>query len=219
MSWAINWLVRPIVGVLLGRAFVEALHVLGYFPDRWLGQWIAQMIAQPSAEMIELAKWGIAATVGLALLGIYEVYRWRPLRLANDEINRQAVNSTGEAATGAVVRDVDISEALAYIAFRAWGRGFDEVVASPNGAAEYDEFLQAAADGQIPIWGRRETYGVLEPIPAEYWRHHRLDWFTLVKGQARTEVAHARPPHYEGLMTSRSAVQRQWPQSTSRPAI
>jgi hypothetical protein len=46
----------------------------------------------------------------------------------------------------------------------------------------YDRCLQAAADGIIPIWGKREPYSVHEPIPNEYWFTNRFEWFDLLKG-------------------------------------
>jgi hypothetical protein len=70
-------------------------------------------------------------------------------------------------------------------------------------------FLQAAADGLVPIWGKRENWAVHQPIPRDYWYQNRIDWFSLLKGDAKSESStHTfQGDHYLSLMTSKAAVE------------
>jgi hypothetical protein len=114
-----------------------------------------------------------------------------------------------------LVRDIGVSEAIAYVCFRKWGSKFYDAAGSNevSGAKEYDEFLQAVADDQIPIWGKKENYHVYEPVPHEYWFDNRIEWFDLLKDKPSTEVAigSVRGERYLSLMTSRKAVEHFWP--------
>jgi hypothetical protein len=108
-------------------------------------------------------------------------------------------------------RDVNLSEAVAYVCFREWGKTFGEAAGSSpavEAATAYDKSLQAAADGKIPIWGKREPYGVHEPIPREYWFTNRFEWFDLLKGKPSSEPSKGafKGDSYSSLMTSKEAV-------------
>ena len=122
-----------------------------------------------------------------------------------------------ETATGLldVWRDVGIGEAVGYICFREWGHNFLAATGSEyaDGGKEYDELLQAFADGVVPVWGKRNSYGVHESIPAEYWYKNRIDWFSLLRNEPRTEPSNAtfNGDGYTSLMTSRATVERHWP--------
>jgi hypothetical protein len=110
-------------------------------------------------------------------------------------------------------RDVGIGEAVGYICFREWGHNFLAATGSEHasGGKEYDELLQAFADGVVPVWGKRNSYGVHEPIPKEYWFINRIDWFSLLRNEPSTErnaISMGEP--YISLMTSRAAVERYW---------
>jgi hypothetical protein len=127
---------------------------------------------------------------------------------------REQVISLRQQLTPATVRDVGIGDALGYVAFRDWGQNFLAAVGSEyvSGAKEYDEFLQALADGNIPSWGKRNNYGVHEPIPANFWFDNRIDWLSVLRDEPKTET-NAMPAGslFTSLMTSRSAVARYWP--------
>jgi hypothetical protein len=130
---------------------------------------------------------------------------------ADDALKRlDALNSDGGST-----RDAGIGEAVSYICFREWGHNFRAAAGSAHasGAKEYDELLQALADGQVPAWGKTNSYGVHEPIPVEYWFNNRIDWFSLLRNEPRTEPSNAtfRGDAYTSLMTSRAAVERYWP--------
>jgi hypothetical protein len=112
-------------------------------------------------------------------------------------------------------RDVGIGEAVGYICFREWGHNFKACAGSTHvsGGKEYDDLLQSFADGKIPVWGKRENYGVHEPISKEYWFNNRIDWFSLLRDEPNTEPTSAafKGDSYSSLMTSRATVERYWP--------
>jgi hypothetical protein len=114
-----------------------------------------------------------------------------------------------------VVRDTSVEEAIAYMCFGAWGRRFADAAGSPavSGSWEYSQFQQAAADGDVKIWGRPSSGRVYEPIPKEFWRENSIEWFSLLKGEANTEpLGRVRETgsilRYGSLMTSRSDTER-----------
>jgi hypothetical protein len=71
---------------------------------------------------------------------------------------------------------------------------------------------QLAFDGVLPIWGRKASYHLLEPIASEFWKDHRLDWFSFLKGKPDVLATKPSPSHGRtekplvGLMTSRAAI-------------
>ena len=62
-------------------------------------------------------------------------------------------------------RDVGIGEAIAFMCLGKWGSKFMEAVGAMgvDATANYNSLLQAAADGTIPVWGKRPNNGVYEP--------------------------------------------------------
>ena len=112
----------------------------------------------------------------------------------------------------AVVRDVSVDEAIAYICFGAWGRKFFDAANSPevSGSREFNQFQQAAADGEVPVWGRLSKARLFEPIDKEFWRKNRIEWFGSLKGEPHTEQIerHGTQPRYIDLMTSRAETER-----------
>ena len=108
-------------------------------------------------------------------------------------------------------RDVGLSEAIAFVCFREWGKNFLEATGgSPpvEATMAYERCLQAAADGIIPVWGKRERYSVYEPRPREYWFTNGFEWIDLLKGKASSEphIGAFKGDSYSSLMTSKEAV-------------
>jgi hypothetical protein len=108
-----------------------------------------------------------------------------------------------------------VGEAIAYMRFGFWGNTFLDAIKNrtSGSTSEYDYFLQAAADGEVTVWGRKSEVGVYEPIPHEYWFSNRIDWFGLMKGKPDTEsnTKSFRGDRYLHLMTSRVQVEAKWP--------
>jgi hypothetical protein len=119
------------------------------------------------------------------------------------------------------IRDAGVSEAVAYVCFGQWGKSFFEAAATKDvdGAAGYDQYLQSAADGIVPVWGRRNQISVYEPIPHEYWYKNRIDWFSLLKGDPKTESSEHSfsGDRYLSLMTSRAAIEARWTPKNPEP--
>jgi hypothetical protein len=113
-------------------------------------------------------------------------------------------------------RDIGISEAVGYVAFREWNKSFKDVAGSSDvsGGPENDEVWQALADGVVPSWGKRDEYGVHEPIPASYWFANKVEWFSLLRGRERTQsnVSSFTGDQYTSVKTSRTAVENYWPE-------
>jgi hypothetical protein len=110
-----------------------------------------------------------------------------------------------------VNRDVTVGEAIAYLCFGEWGKRFSDAAQSSahDANSKLGEFLQSAADGQIPVWGKKKTEGVYEPIPKEFWFKNRIEWFGLLKDAAFSESSRgAQGERYFFLMTSRAAVEK-----------
>jgi hypothetical protein len=134
-------------------------------------------------------------------------------------IRRHAIDRLGDRQKSETAlqsrRDVSVGEAIAYLCFCEWGRRFVDAAASPDvsGNLEHTQFQQAAADGDVRIWGRPSAGRVYEPIPKEYWRENRIEWFSLLKGEPDTEpLGRAKETgplqRYNSLMTSRSDTER-----------
>ena len=112
-------------------------------------------------------------------------------------------------------RDISVGEAIAYLCFGSWGKSFHDAAASPevSGSWEYNQFQQAAADGEVRIWGRLSANRVYEPIAKEFWRDNNIEWFSLLNADDHTEpigrVDTRGPVHrYSSLMTSRADAER-----------
>jgi hypothetical protein len=71
---------------------------------------------------------------------------------------------------------------------------------------------QLAAEGALPIWGRRQGYWALwELAPPEFWRHHQVDYQSFL--EADPNLLHALPCNggshaaaIGALMTSKASV-------------
>ncbi|SFI32521.1 hypothetical protein [Bradyrhizobium sp. Gha] len=190
-------------------------NLLEFFRAIW-SEWFSRMSGPLSVPAAIAALW-IENTTGKVLLAItafvciwaasYSVWRRERDRVSSLEAAAKAGPT--------VVRDVGLGEAVGYICFRRWGESFVAAASSSNvsGSREYDELLQAAADGEIPIWGKKAAHGVHEPIPGEFWFKHRMDWFSLLRGSPETEssVRSGSDETYLELMTSRAAIERYWP--------
>jgi hypothetical protein len=157
-----------------------------------------------SAPGVVLAALAAAAFVSIIVL-VLKIIISRPKTKNPVERNVQIIlqNPT---------RDVGLSEATAFLCLRIWGKRFIDAAGTSgvDAASKYDEILQAAADGRLPIWGKRMKHGVFEPIPREYWFDNRFDWFSLLRNDANSESSKHTfsGDKYLSLMTSRSAIEK-----------
>jgi hypothetical protein len=76
------------------------------------------------------------------------------------------------------------------------------------------QYLQAAADGHVQVWGKPTYSEIFEPIEQEFWRKYQIEWFSLLRGRTITEPAvlgAKRGCEYVDLMTSKAQVEALWP--------
>lgn len=151
--------------------------------------------------------WG--PTLALVGCGLYLFWQTGKHKAATPEVNAPVIREAHAPAVKNPVRDVAVSEAIAYLVVQEWEKSFLDVAKDINAAKLYDDFLQAAADGTVPVWGKKTNHGVYEPIPREFWYENRIEWFGLLKKSAHTESSkHSfKGDSYQALMTSRAAVE------------
>jgi hypothetical protein len=102
--------------------------------------------------------WGpILASVGC---GLYLFWRTGKQRAATPGVNAPVVREAHAPAVKNPVRDAAVGEALAYLGVQEWGKSFFDVAKSKDidAAKLYDDFLQAAADGTVPVWGKKANH-------------------------------------------------------------
>lgn len=118
-------------------------------------------------------------------------------------------------------RDVGVSEAVAYVSFREWGKRFIDAAGSSDvdAVASLREFQQAALDGDVSIWGKHPPSEIFDLIQAGFWSRHQIEWFGLLKGNPTTEPTISASDGGnapESLMTSRQQVEATWPKKRAR---
>jgi hypothetical protein len=107
-------------------------------------------------------------------------------------------------------RDVGVGEAIAFMCLGKWGSRFSDAAGAPgvDTVSKYNTLLQAAADGAIPVWGKRQNYGVHEPIPKDFWFNNDFEWFSMLRWDAHSQskTSTFQGDRYLSLMTSRVAA-------------
>jgi TIR domain len=76
------------------------------------------------------------------------------------------------------------------------------------------EFHVAALDGRLPIWAKRGKSDAWEALPKEFWQHHLIAvQFDRAAGYLDVQRVNRLPhwPSYREFMTSKRAVDAQWP--------
>lgn len=130
-----------------------------------------------------------------------------------DDVHKKATTSR---------RDIGVGDAIAYMAFGMWGHTFEEAASSHDidVAWAQRQFHQAAADGDVAVWGRPSDARLYTPIGKEYWLENKIEWFSLLKSSPHTEPANPRDlsqQRYIDLMTSRSDAE--WLFNTQSPEV
>lgn len=111
-------------------------------------------------------------------------------------------------------RDVPLPEGIVWVLKRQWDGSFAEAVNTemgPLGNAA-SAVRQAAADGEIRVWGKPSRTSVHVEIRPEFWIDHQPDWMSLITGESSTEPTehHALHERYFDLMVSRADFTRKW---------
>jgi hypothetical protein len=188
---------------------VDALIVRELAP--WLGATAAEVIERFSAV-------ALAAAMSLYVVAALYFYLKR-------EFARQSAptpnGSIKPAAPIPAQRDVWLYEAICRIFLGRWDR-----IALQRGKLDLDSadsavlqdlitrhIRQLAADGTLPIWGKRPgSWALWELVPPAFWRDHQVDYQSFL--EADPKLLHALPCNGTGthaaaigeLMTSRTAV-------------
>lgn len=116
--------------------------------------------------------------------------------------------------------DVDLSDAIFYVAYREWSRTIAAAAESasiPKLAAARNDVMRAARDGSLPIWGRLHLGEPMEVIPADFWSRFEVSFFEVAAG-ARTLRSQPAPRNrwasefpYRDLATCSATVETLWP--------
>ncbi len=145
-----NWIIKPIIGVLVGQTAIQLAHLFGFYPDRLLAEGVYGLVTQtPSPEIVELFQWGLAAVIGLSLLGAYEFAK---SRRKSPSVDTDPYVSLKEAAT------------IAYEETR--GTKVAAIIEGPNKDNILGYYARALFKGTT-LYGNRPPSRKLEAIPNE----------------------------------------------------
>jgi hypothetical protein len=184
----------------------------------WVARQIAPWLGGIEAEVVErLAAVAVAGALSLFVIGGLYVYLRR--ELARQSV-RAANGPTRQPTQTPPRRDVWLYDAICRIFLGRWDlialqRG-KLALDGPDSAVLKDlvtrHIRQLAAEGTLPIWGRRRGYWALwELAPPLFWKHHQVDYQSFLEADPR--LLHALPCNGAGhalsigeLMTSKAAV-------------
>lgn len=151
---------------------------------------------------------GFAAIIGAAVWAAWPVLRRRLPR-------RSAIRP-------APWRDWNMKQGL------QWWEKTHGADATERGLEFFSTVRQAALDGHITVWGRRNmqmftykdyAFRPLEEIPSEHWKHHDFDSVRYIYGDEKATIREASSPpsgeiaevrYYDLTVTSRE-IQSLWP--------
>ncbi len=191
------------------ESLVDALIVRELEP--WLDATQAEMVERFSAV-------AVAGALSLCVIGLLYCYLRREFARQS---GRASNGSIKQAAPMRVRRDVWLYDAVCRIFLGRW-----DPIALKRGRLDVDDadaavlrdlitrhIRQLAADGTLPIWGRRPgSWALWEPVPPEFWRDHQVDYQSFL--EADPKLLHALPCNGSGrhtaaigeLMTSRASI-------------
>jgi hypothetical protein len=196
--------------MFLGQSTYEMLV------EGWVAQQIAPWLGGLGAEVVQrLAAVAVAGAVSLYVTGGLYCYLRR-------QFARQAAHMANGSTRPQVPprRDVWLYDAICRIFLGRW-----DLIAMKRGKLDLDSadgevlqdlvtrhIRQLAAEGTLPIWGRRRGYWALwELAPPGFWKHHQVDYQSFL--EADPKLLHALPCNGANhslsigeLMTSKAAV-------------
>ena len=194
--------------MFIGEASYERLA------EAWLLAHIEPWLGAGAARLVE-------RFAALAVAGAISLYVTAALYL---HLRRQFAGEAAQLAHRSAARppqrDVWLYDAICRIFLGRW-----EAISLRGGRLDLDGMVapvlqdlvgrhirQLAADGTLPIWGRRRgTWGLWELAPPEFWKHHRVDYHSFLEADPRR--LHVLPCRdgddrisFGELMTSKAAV-------------
>jgi hypothetical protein len=210
-SFPIILALAAFVLMFLGQSTYERLV------DAWVVEHLEPWLGETGAEAVErFSAVALAAAMSLYVTGGLYFYLRRqfagqPARTSNGSIK--------QAGPIRAQRDVWLYDAICRIFLGRW-----DLIALKGGKLDLDRagsevlqdliarhIRQLAADGTLPIWGRKQGYWALwELAPPEFWRHHQVDYQSFLEADPR--LLHALPCNGSHtvsigeLMTSKASV-------------
>jgi hypothetical protein len=198
--------------MFLGQSTYEMLV------EGWLVQQIAPWLGGLEAEVVErLSAVALAGAGSLYVTGGLYFYLRRQLARQSTETTKGSARRPSGMQPR---RDVWLYDAVCRIFLGRW-----DLIALKRGKLDLDSadsevlqdlitrhIRQLAAEGTLPIWGRRRGYWALwELAPPAFWRHHQVDYQSFL--EADPKLLHALPCNGANptmaigeLMTSKAAV-------------
>lgn len=119
-------------------------------------------------------------------------------------------------------RDTGLAVALGYALTGNWGVSVGEgIILSRKGVRAIERplvrFRTAAKEGELRVWGKRESTGLYEKIDPGFWESNTVDPSTLISLMlsARTVSVRGRgvdpDEQFHDIMVNRAEVERVWP--------
>jgi hypothetical protein len=212
-SFPIVLTLAAFVLMFLGQASYERLA------DGWMAQQLEPRLGAPAAELVErFFTVALAGALSLYVVGGLCFFARRefapPSRPTPDRSRQPAAGTRAQ-------RDVWLYDAICRIFLGRW-----EPIPLQRGKLALDSadaevlhdlvtrhIRQLAAEGALPIWGKRPGYWALwELTPAAFWQQHKVDYQSFL--EADPKLLYALPCNSAGhtasfgeLMTSRAAVE------------
>jgi hypothetical protein len=191
-SFPIVLALAAFVLMFLGQSTYERLV------DAWIAPQLAPWLGGMEAQLVErLSAVAVAGAVSLYVTGGLYFYLRRQFARQSA---RTANGSIKQLARIAPQRDVWLYDAICRIFLGHWNQ-----IALKRGKLDLDSadaevlqdlvtrhIRQLAAEGTLPIWGRRRGYWALwELAPPEFWKHHQVDYQSFL--EADPKLLHALP--------------------------
>jgi hypothetical protein len=212
-SFPIILTLTAFVLMFLGQSAYERLV------DAWVAEQLEPWLGATAAEVAE--RFSAVAVAGIVSVGITAGLYCYLRREFVRQFERMSQGSITHAPWGRAQRDVWLYDAICRIFLGSWDR-----ISLRHGRLDLDKadsavlhdlvtrhIRQLAAEGTLPIWGKRQGYWALwELAPPEYWKRHQVDFHSFL--EADPKLLHALPCNSGGhtraigeLMTSRAAVE------------
>jgi hypothetical protein len=211
-SFPIILALAAFVLMFLGQSTYERLL------DAWIVEQLEPWLGTTEAEMVErFSALTIAGAISLYVIGGLYFYLRREFA---GQLARSSNGSIRQNSQTRAQRDVWLYDAICRIFLGRWEQfhlklgklDFDNADSAVLQDLVTRHIRQLAAEGTLPIWGRKRGYWALwELAPPAFWKHHQVDYQSFL--EADPKLLHALPCNGGGhavsigeLMTSKAAV-------------
>ena len=208
LEWLCLWIV--------GHGIILWLATKGIYPDRAVSTMLTGVETAPA-----WVEWLLAGGFGLFGVFLLEKFLWpflAPGARAETTIPQGVPPKIIETVTNAATakRDTKMSQAMAYVMLRQWGKNFMQAISEPeqsDGATVPYELRQAALDGDVLVWGKISSTSPYIDIPKDYWKKWGIEWFSSLKNESKTENESGLMGGeiYYDLMVSKAEIEKKWP--------